>query len=109
MASSLTTRCSLHVVEDIDSFETLDTTTVFRNEFAFVWRNLGRFGVPPSDLDDAVQKVFLIVHRKSSDLAQFDPRDTARLKGWLFQIDRRGASDERRVNRARPAAAQPTT
>jgi len=54
---------------------------VYDGEFAFVWRTLRRLGVPESDVADAAQEVFLVVHRR---LAEFEGR--ARLTTWLFRI-----------------------
>tara|TARA_R110002096_G_scaffold350395_2_gene543545 strand:- start:137569 stop:138147 length:579 start_codon:yes stop_codon:yes gene_type:complete len=58
---------------------------------SFVWRNLRRLGVPESALDDALQDVFLVVHRR---LAEFEHRSA--LRTWLFAILRRVASEYRR-------------
>jgi RNA polymerase sigma-70 factor (ECF subfamily) len=65
---------------------------VYREHADFVWRNVRRLGVPPSAVDDAVQKVFLVVHRRLDDLD-----DEPRIRSWLFQIVRRVARDERRA------------
>jgi RNA polymerase sigma-70 factor (ECF subfamily) len=54
---------------------------VYDEFFDFVWRSLRRLGVPPPMLDDAVQEVFLVVHRR---LPEFEHRST--LKTWLFGI-----------------------
>jgi RNA polymerase sigma-70 factor (ECF subfamily) len=62
----------------------------------FVWRVLLRLGVPERDLPDAVQDVFVVVHRK---LPEFDPR--AKMTTWLFSIGRRVASDRRQAAHAR--------
>lgn len=59
--------------------------------FAFVWRTLRRLGVPESDIADATQDVFLVVHRRLSD---FEGR--ARVTTWLFRICLRTAKDRRR-------------
>jgi len=64
---------------------------VYREHFAMVWRVLRRFGVPPSDLPDAAQDVFVVVHRK---LGEFDHR--SRVSTWLYAICLRVASDRRR-------------
>jgi RNA polymerase sigma-70 factor, ECF subfamily len=63
----------------------------YRAHFPFTWRSLRRLGVPESDLPDAVQDVFLVVHRK---LAAFDGQ--ARLTTWIYAICLRVASDRRR-------------
>jgi RNA polymerase sigma-70 factor (ECF subfamily) len=63
----------------------------YREHFAFVWRTLRRWGVPLQNLDDAVQDVFLVVHRR---LAEFEPTGSAR--AWLFGIARNVAQAQRR-------------
>jgi RNA polymerase sigma-70 factor (ECF subfamily) len=60
--------------------------------FPFVWRSVLRLGVPLSHVDDVVQEVFLVVHRK---LAGFEGRST--LKTWLYGITLRIA----RIHRVR--------
>ncbi len=56
----------------------------------FVWRSLLRIGVAEAELPDAVQDVFVIVHRK---LAEFEGR--SKETTWLFGICLRVASDRR--------------
>jgi RNA polymerase sigma-70 factor (ECF subfamily) len=66
----------------------------------FVFRTLQRLGVRSMDLDDALQDVFLVVHRK---LAGFDPSFSVR--SWLFGIAVRVAVAHRRkahLHRERP-------
>jgi RNA polymerase sigma-70 factor (ECF subfamily) len=67
-----------------------------RDEFGFVWRTLHHLGVPPAALEDAVQDVFLVVHRR---LDEFEGRSSPRT--WLFGIARRVASRHRRTNQRR--------
>ncbi len=86
--------------------EVLDFPAIFKREFSFVWRHLGRLGVEESDIDDATQKVFLVVHKRLPEIVDLGPNDTGRLRGWLFQIVRRVASDERRARGARPLTAR---
>lgn len=69
------------------SFEDL-----YDQEFAFVWRNLRRLGVPERSLRDAAQDVFLVVHRR---LPEFQPR--APLRSWLYSIVTRVARQYRRT------------
>jgi RNA polymerase sigma-70 factor (ECF subfamily) len=57
----------------------------------FVWRSLQRLGVPPADLEDALQEVFVVVHRRLSTF-----RGSSRLTTWLFGIAIRVASRFRR-------------
>lgn len=62
----------------------------------FVWRSLRRLGVADASLDDAVQDVFLVAHRR---LADFEGRSSP--KTWLFGIALRVAKDHRRSARRR--------
>lgn len=68
-----------------------DFASLYEAQFDFVWRSVRRLGVPERSLDDAVQDVFIVVHRR---LAAFEGRST--IKSWLFGIARRVASDHRR-------------
>lgn len=60
--------------------------------FEDVWRVLRRLGVREATLDDAVQDVFLVVHRR---LADFERRSTT--KTWIMGIAIRVAKDHRRL------------
>jgi RNA polymerase sigma-70 factor, ECF subfamily len=64
---------------------------LYTEHFAFVWRSARRLGVPLSAIDDAVQDVFLVAHRK---LGEFEGRSS--LRTWLFGIARKVARDHRR-------------
>jgi RNA polymerase sigma-70 factor (ECF subfamily) len=70
--------------------EALDFTSVYRAEFAFVMTWLRALGIPASDREDVAQEVFLVVRRK---LISFDGGN---LRGWLYRITQRTASDHRR-------------
>jgi RNA polymerase sigma-70 factor (ECF subfamily) len=67
---------------------------IYKAHFDFVWRGLRRMGVAPASMDDAVQDVFLVVHRK---LPGFQRRSS--VKTWLFGIVARVAHDHRRSER----------
>src|SRR5262245_49211290 len=54
---------------------------VYEEHVAFVWRSLRRLGVAPSNLKDAVQDVFLVVHRRLPDFVE-----RAKTSTWLFRI-----------------------
>ena len=69
---------------------------VYRKHYAFVWRSCRRLGVPADELDDVVQEVFVIVHRK---LHEFEGRSA--ITTWLFGIAYRVARDGRRSAAAR--------
>ena len=61
----------------------------------FLWRSLRRLGVPPSDVDDAVQQVFLVAHRRLAEIAKESERS------FLFQTALRVAADWRRAYKRR--------
>jgi RNA polymerase sigma-70 factor (ECF subfamily) len=65
---------------------------VYREHFPFVWRSAKRLGVRDASLDDVVQEVFVVVHRR---LADFEARSS--LKTWLFGITLRIVRDHRRA------------
>lgn len=60
---------------------TYDFNEVFRQESAFVWRSARAFGVRGANVDDVVQDVFIVVHRR---LADFDGRKP--IRSWLLAI-----------------------
>jgi RNA polymerase sigma-70 factor (ECF subfamily) len=67
---------------------------LYEEHFDFVRRSIQRLGITPGQLDDAIQDVFVIVHRK---LAEFEGRSS--VKTWLAGISLRVASDYRRSGR----------
>ncbi|HEY1534274.1 MAG TPA: sigma-70 family RNA polymerase sigma factor, partial [Polyangiaceae bacterium] len=69
----------------------MDFKEVYDANFAFVWRSLRRLRVPDASLKDAMQDVFLVVHRR---LGEFEGR--AKVSTWLFGICLRVAKDYRR-------------
>ena len=69
----------------------------------FVFRNLRRLGVIESAIDDAVQDVFLVVHRRLGD---FEAR--AQVTTWLFGIVLRVAQSYRRSAMRRRARLSDT-
>jgi len=75
---------------------------VYANHFPFVWRCLRGLGVPPTGLDDAVQDVFLAVHRQ---LGGF--RGDANVRTWLYGITRKIASSHRRRDRRKGSILDP--
>jgi RNA polymerase sigma-70 factor (ECF subfamily) len=64
---------------------------VYAANVAFVWRVLRTFGLSEAQVEDAVQDVFLVVHRR---LPEWEGR--AAITTWLFAIARRVASAHRR-------------
>lgn len=80
-----------------------DFQTVYSQHVRFVWRVLRGMGVPDAGVEDAVQDVFVVVHRR---LHEFDGRHAVRT--WLFAIAYRVAADHRRrQRRARVHVQQP--
>jgi len=83
----------------------LDVLAVHDAHAGFVWCSLQRLGIPPSDLDDVSQEVFVVVHRR---LHTFD--GSAQLTTWLFGICLRVAAAHRRrawFRRETPTAELP--
>lgn len=84
------------MLADVDSMMLLErshpatVTEVHEAHADFVWRSLQRLGVRSGDLDDLVQEVFLVVHRRLSEFA-----GNARMTTWLFAICMRVASAHR--------------
>lgn len=72
-----------------DSFD-----AIYAREFEYVWRTLGRLGVPPSDIADAAHDVFVVVYKKRDEI---DP--TRSIRPLLFGIARRIAAIARRKQR----------
>ncbi len=75
-------------------------TDVFRQHFDFVWRTVRSLGVPDAAVDDAVQEVFITVHRR---LGEFERRSA--LKTWIYSIAYHTAQNHRRSARRREASS----
>lgn len=71
--------------------ERISFDDVYEQCLDFVWRSVRSLGVREPQLDDAVQDVFVVVHRR---LAEFEARST--IKTWVFGIAVRVARDYRR-------------
>ena len=65
---------------------------VFRLHAGFVWRTAHRLGAPEEAIDDIVQEVFLVLHRR---LEQYDA-SRGELMTWLHVITRGIVSNHRR-------------
>ena len=89
-----------------------DIGAIFRDYGPFVYTMLRSLGVAPSDVDDAFQEVFVVVHKR---LATYESRGT--LRSWVYGICvrvafgfRRGASRKREVATEEvPETADPMT
>jgi len=77
----------------------MDFDEIFREHAGWVWRVLRGLGTPQDQLEDAVQDVFLVVHRR---LSEFEARSS--VQTWLFSIARNVAANARRRRRRRPEA-----
>lgn len=64
---------------------------IYRENFAFVWSAARRCGVPVEAADDVVQDVFMVAHRRSSELDWGVPAH-----GWLYRVTRNVAMRYRR-------------
>jgi len=69
----------------------VDVNLAFREHYRFVWRVLVAAGVSRSGVDDAIQDVFVTVHRRRRD---YDGR--APLRHWIYGIARGVARNHNR-------------
>lgn len=72
----------------------MDLSAIYRAHQDYVARVLHHCGLEPDLVDDALQDVFLVVHRR---LVDFDGRTA--IRNWLYGIAKRVASDYRRGTR----------
>jgi RNA polymerase sigma-70 factor, ECF subfamily len=70
---------------------TLEVASIFREYGRFVHHALRRLGVRASDVDDACQEVFVVIHRR---LDNFEQRSS--LRAWVYGICVRVAAAQRR-------------
>lgn len=73
---------------------------IYDAHFDFIWRSARRMGVGEDAVDDVVQEVFLVAHRRLGD---FEGRSS--VKTWLFGILHRVVSDHRRTLRRKGGLA----
>jgi RNA polymerase sigma-70 factor (ECF subfamily) len=79
-----------------------DLTTAFAAHHAFVRERLRGLGVPPTDLDDAAQDVFMVLVRR---IADYDPQRP--IRHWLAGMARRVARRYRERSRREVIPLQP--
>ena len=68
-----------------------DAAAMFKAHHGFVWRVLPHLGVAPADRDDALQEVFVVVHRRLHEYREHD-----KVRAWLYAIATRVAKQMRR-------------
>ena len=78
--------------------EGLGAEELFRRHAVFVARFLTRLGAKPQEIDDLVQEVFLVAHRRGG----WQP-GPAQPTTWLAEVALRVASGERKKTRRRDA------
>ncbi|MFZ5440898.1 MAG: RNA polymerase sigma factor [Myxococcota bacterium] len=83
--------------------ERIDFQALYRRGVARVWRVVRRLGVAPSELEDAVQDVFIVAHRRLGTL-----RPEVAPEAWLTGIAVRVARDYRRRRVRKPSAEEPS-
>jgi RNA polymerase sigma-70 factor (ECF subfamily) len=81
-----------HEQEDAGAEGRLDAQALFRAHAVFVASFLQRLGTPAADVDDLVQEVFLVVHRKGGYVP-----GAGRPRTWLAAIALRVARTGRRT------------
>lgn len=74
---------------ELEAFDAL-----YQEHFDYVWKTVGRFGVPAADVADAVHDVFVVVYRRWAEIDAGRP-----VRPWLFGIARRIAAGRRRKQR----------
>jgi RNA polymerase sigma-70 factor (ECF subfamily) len=79
----------------------VDLAGVYEAHFRYVWRCLRSLGVRDSQLEDALQDVFIVVQRR---LSEFDGR--VELRTWLYAIGLRIARKYRDRARREPASLE---
>jgi len=80
-----------HVLDPVSGAAAPSFDAVYDAHVGFVWRVLRTLGVTETQIEDAVQDVFVVVHRR---LCEWEGR--AAITTWLFAIARRVASAYRR-------------
>lgn len=77
----------------------------YRTHFRSTWALVGRLGVPASHIEDVVQEVFLVLHRRRHDF-----RNESSVQTWLHGIALRVARRHRaRVRRGETDPLPPQT
>jgi len=78
----------------------VEFASVYDSYVEFVYRSVRRLGVDSASVDDVVQEIFLVVHRR---LGEFEGRSS--IKTWVFGIALRVVRDHRRTIRRKRLGA----
>ena len=96
MATSASSRRSPSARGDSDAADSDWVVEAYRSYFRYVFALLGRLGVPSSSIDDVVQEVFLVLHRRRHEF-----RSESSVRTWLHGIALHTARRHRtRIRRA---------
>lgn len=76
----------------------IDFPTLYHQHVRFVLRSLRAHGVSEANLRDVGQEVFMVAHRRWSELSTVDNQ-----RGWLYGTARRVAANHRRSHARREA------
>jgi RNA polymerase sigma-70 factor (ECF subfamily) len=98
---------SVTQIRSKDAVDAETLTRLFRTHAATTHRFLLRMGVSLSDVDDVLQRVFMVVWHKLDTL-----REDASERAWVLAIARREAANHRRKRRREPpriATVDPVT
>jgi RNA polymerase sigma-70 factor (ECF subfamily) len=98
-------------VEGESSGGAISFASVYAEYFEFVWICTRRLGVDADAIDDVVQEVFIVIHRRLETVERPDA-----LRSWIYGVVRRTVSTHRRNQRLRratgtedpPGVCQPT-
>jgi RNA polymerase sigma-70 factor, ECF subfamily len=66
-----------------------------REYLNFVWSTARRFGTAPSEMEDVIQEVFMVIHTRLHTLQKPES-----LRSWIYSVVRRVASSHRRIVRS---------
>lgn len=79
------------LLESVPTDASAQVEQIFRAHADFVWRALRRQGVLESEVEDAVQEVFLVVYRRVAEYVE-----QGSIRAWLFTISRQVANHYKR-------------
>lgn len=86
------------MTERLPGAERLDFDVVYDEHFSFVYRRVRQLGVRDAMVDDVVQEVFVVIHRR---LDSFEGRSS--MRAWVAGVTRRVVQDQVRRKRNQPS------